>query len=80
MYSSPRMVDAFDALGVIAPECAECEGNGAVAYTHGPYEHLRECDVCQGAGHRIPRPNCIDGTSPENGDTCRLCQGFAALF
>jgi predicted anti-sigma-YlaC factor YlaD len=47
MYSSPTMVDAFDALGVIAPECGECERSGAVAYTHGLYEHLRECDACR---------------------------------
>ncbi|MBP2055359.1 RecJ-like exonuclease [Streptomyces griseochromogenes] len=73
------MVDAIDVLGVAASECDECEGAGTVTFCHGPYERTRECHACYGAGRRTPCPGCTDGTSPNTGETCWTCEGFAVL-
>lgn len=79
MSVTPIAVDAYEVLGVTAPECDECEGSGVVTYCHGPHERERECDHCHGFGRRLPCPHCIDGTQSGTGDTCPTCGGYASL-
>ncbi|MCX4666560.1 hypothetical protein OG453_07730 [Streptomyces sp. NBC_01381] len=80
MLTAPAMVEAFDALGVNAPECETCEGTGIATYLHGPYARTRECDTCHGAGHRLPCPHCTDGVTPGTEETCPTCDGYASLY
>ncbi|MEV0445517.1 hypothetical protein AB0I84_08860 [Streptomyces spectabilis] len=72
------VVDAYEALGIPAPECDACEGSGTATFHLGPHEHSRECDQCHGIGRHLPCPHCTDGTDP-SGDTCQTCDGFASL-
>ncbi|MEU7576795.1 hypothetical protein AB0B50_04235 [Streptomyces sp. NPDC041068] len=78
MPTTTTIVDAYEALGALAPECGMCEGSGMVTFLLGPYEHSRECDQCHGVGRYLACPHCTDGVAP-SGDTCRTCEGFTAL-
>ncbi|WP_159053449.1 hypothetical protein [Streptomyces regalis] len=78
VVTTPAVIDAYETLGTVAPECGECEGTGMVTYFHGPYERERECDRCHGLGRHLPCPHCTDGTQPDTGGTCATCDGYAS--
>ncbi|MEU5429782.1 hypothetical protein AB0H73_29900 [Streptomyces olivoreticuli] len=62
-------------LGVDAPDCEECGGEGRVSYCEGPYLRERDCDECLGLGTVMPCPPCQ--ASPD--DDCETCDGHGIL-
>ncbi|WP_367132987.1 MULTISPECIES: hypothetical protein [Streptomyces] len=67
--------EARTTLGMDAPDCEECDGEGRVLYCEGPHLRERECDECLGRGTVMPCPPCQ--TTPN--DDCETCDGHGIL-